>query len=466
MLNRRILRAKVMQAVFGALQTRNALQEVAREGIASHFDEQAWAERSKYTAVKRAPVINAALDFFDRFVAAKGSLRDEPLPDTFDAHTQAVLSAALLRLIDYSKLEVAKLRRELESNLQADSFNPEAELALQAEAVRLFDALMLNDEVTAIPERVDDRIRVAVAEALAYVTKGFQEHVKFARREMIKSCEELYVHYLTFMKLVLDTALFVEQDETEKQNRLMKPEPRKSWEFKLATNPIVLAIKNSMDFHEACIRNNVEPFDVSAVRVLFNEIVMPDEQYQAYATAYPEAVDFEAHKTFFRHLATRLVLKSDAINSWFEDRDFYWADNRDILKNMVVKTVKHFEDENTPLKLSQLSADWPDDKAFSEKLFDVSITHYQEYQKMLGTQSDNWDASRFSHTDMVIMVMTLAEIIHFSQIPVKVSINEFLEVAKLYSTPQSSQFINGLVDNVTEKLKADGVFKKTGRGII
>jgi N utilization substance protein B len=133
---------------------------------------------------------------------------------------------------------------------------------------------------------------------------------------------------------------------------------------------------------------------------------------------------------------------------------------------MLVKTLKSQPDEAGKPSLSPLSADWEDDKDFTQKLFNQTIEHQRAYVRLLGEQSDNWDASRFSHTDMVIMTMCLTEVLNFQQIPVKVSINEYLEVARLYSTPQSFQFINAVLDALAQKLQEQGRVKKTGRGLI
>jgi len=136
------------------------------------------------------------------------------------------------------------------------------------------------------------------------------------------------------------------------------------------------------------------------------------------------------------------------------------------VKNMVVKTLKSITGEEMTPTLSTLSADWEDDKSFTLRLLDLAVENQRDYIRLLSEQSENWDSSRFSHTDMVIMVMCLTEVLNFQQIPVKVSINEYLEVARMYSTPQSFQFINGVLDALAQKLQDQGRIKKTGRGLL
>ncbi len=466
MLNRRILRAKTMQSVFGALQVRNATLELATDSIAKHFSKDLHLEQAqKKTAIREAKIQQALLAF-DAVAALKGTDPFYELPDSLDLFAKDQVGIAILRLQDFSKLEIVRTRRELEAALQVDEFDHEGEAALLKQAQDLF--LQLADESTtfAVPERTSPRVRNAAIEALNYLQKNFARDIQQARRDLINECEELYVHYLTFLRLLIDVSKFATQDEEERQARLIKPTPQEQYQLKIATNPIILKIEESIAFQEACIRQGVTSFDLSVIRPLFAETVMPDQEYQQYSHAFSDETDFEAHKAFVRYLATKLILKAEVIDGWFEDRDLYWAENREILKSMVVKTIKTITGPDAEVTLSTLSADWEDDKDFTMKLYDHTMAEYPAYFKLLGAQSDNWDASRFSHTDLVIMVMCLAEIMNFSQVPVRVSINEYLEIAKQYSTPQSHPFINALIDGLVQSLQAEGKIKKTGRGLI
>jgi N utilization substance protein B len=133
----------------------------------------------------------------------------------------------------------------------------------------------------------------------------------------------------------------------------------------------------------------------------------------------------------------------------------------------VEKTVKSFDPQaKTPLALHTLSVNWDDDKEFIEKLYEVGSQLEPKYKALIANNTRNWEVDRLPLTDRIILEMAIAEMIIFPNIPVKVSINEYIELAKNYSTPKSRQFVNGILDVMSKELKTTGELKKSGRGLI
>lgn len=134
---------------------------------------------------------------------------------------------------------------------------------------------------------------------------------------------------------------------------------------------------------------------------------------------------------------------------------------------MVEKTVKSFDPKSgEALQLHQLSLNWEDDLHFIEQLFSGSIGLKAEHHKLIADNTRNWEVDRLPLTDRVILEMAITELISFPSIPVKVTINEYIELAKNYSTPKSRQFINGILDVISKELKNQGGLKKSGRGLM
>ena len=134
---------------------------------------------------------------------------------------------------------------------------------------------------------------------------------------------------------------------------------------------------------------------------------------------------------------------------------------------MVEKSVKSFDpDSEKPLTLYTLSVNWEEDKDFIEKLYDSAINLDNEYKELIAQNTRNWEVERLPLTDRMILEMAIAELLVFPNIPVKVTINEYIELAKNYSTPNSRQFINGILDVISKDLKEKGNLKKSGRGLI
>jgi N utilization substance protein B len=134
---------------------------------------------------------------------------------------------------------------------------------------------------------------------------------------------------------------------------------------------------------------------------------------------------------------------------------------------MVEKTIKAFDpDDKEVLSLHALSLNWEEDKEFMEKLYDEAIDLEPHYRELIARNTRNWEVDRLPLTDRIILEMAIAELLNFPSIPVKVTINEYIELAKNYSTPKSRQFINGILDVIAKELKDSGALRKSGRGLI
>ena len=141
-----------------------------------------------------------------------------------------------------------------------------------------------------------------------------------------------------------------------------------------------------------------------------------------------------------------------------------WQVDQDVLQAMVAKTLKNFTESDQ--KLAQVSANWIEDKEFVLDLYQKTIANNQTYHDLIAAKTKNWEADRIALMDVLLMKMALAEMIYFTSIPVKVTINEYLEIAKEFSTPKSNSFINGILDKILDDLKAAGKIRKYGRGLL
>ena len=146
-----------------------------------------------------------------------------------------------------------------------------------------------------------------------------------------------------------------------------------------------------------------------------------------------------------------------------EEQSIFWNDDIEFVVIMVIKTIKEMRPNKTGL-LPLYKSD--DDREFAFRLLRASITHHDEYRKLIETYIDNWDIERVAYIDNLIMQMAINELTEFPSIPIKVTFDEYLELAKYYSTPKSSVFINGLLDKISADLTKQGKIIKTGRGLM
>ena len=176
--------------------------------------------------------------------------------------------------------------------------------------------------------------------------------------------------------------------------------------------------------------------------------------YQQYMAS--EEDDYATDRELWRKLYRTLIQENDDLDSLLEEQSLYWNDDKEVVDTFVLKTIKRFEEKNQARQelLPEYSSE--EDKDYARKLFRATILNADEYQHYMSEVSRNWDFSRLAYMDIVIMQIAIAEMMTFPSIPVTVTINEFVEIAKLYSTPRSGGYINGMLDAIARHLIQSG----------
>ena len=185
------------------------------------------------------------------------------------------------------------------------------------------------------------------------------------------------------------------------------------------------------------------------------------EQSQIYADYVAEETDsYEADREAWRKLYKVIIMDNDNLDAMLEEKSLYWNDDKEIVDTFVLKTIKRFDPANK--ELQELLPEYKDeeDKEFAVKLFRATILNADQYQRFMSETSRNWDFSRLAYMDVVIMQIAIAEMMNFPNIPVNVTINEYVDLAKLYSTPRSGSYINGMLDAIARYLIDTGKMMK------
>ncbi len=175
--------------------------------------------------------------------------------------------------------------------------------------------------------------------------------------------------------------------------------------------------------------------------------------------------DFNSSREFLIAFYQFLIESSDDFNIKMEEINLHWQDEKIPVLKSIEKLLKSFSTDLSTLSIPPLSKDLADDLNYSEQLLEITVKNHTDYENLISHRTPDWDAERIARIDLYIMVMAVAEFLDFPSIPVKVTINEYLELAKQYSTPQSSKFINGILDKLLNELKTEGKVKKQGRGL-
>ena len=151
------------------------------------------------------------------------------------------------------------------------------------------------------------------------------------------------------------------------------------------------------------------------------------------------------------------------LDALLEEQSLYWNDDKEVVDTFVIKTIKRFEEKNSSTQELLPEYDSEEDKDYARKLFRATIMNGEEYQRYMSEASRNWDFSRLAYMDIVIMQIAIAEMMTFPTIPISVTINEYVELAKIYSTPRSAGYINGMLDGIARHLVNTGRLLKTVR---
>lgn len=197
-----------------------------------------------------------------------------------------------------------------------------------------------------------------------------------------------------------------------------------------------------------------EQKDVWAERTEFvKNLFLQIEQSEPYQTFMnSDEDDYDTHRELWRKLYKLFIQNSDDVSGTLEEMSLYWNDDKDVVDTFVLKTIKRFDPQAG--NKQELLPEYTDeeDKEYARKLFRATILNAETYQHYMTEASRNWDFSRLAYMDVVIMQLAIAEMLTFPNIPVNVTINEYVELAKLYSTPRSGGYINGMLDTIARHL--------------
>lgn len=193
--------------------------------------------------------------------------------------------------------------------------------------------------------------------------------------------------------------------------------------------------------------------DVEAVRKLCDQIER-SPLYQEYMMS--EAEDYETDRELWRRIYRTLIQGNEDLDAILEEKSLYWNDDKEIVDTFVLKTIKRFDPANKADQELLPEYDDTEDREYALKLFRSTILNADTYQRYMSETSRNWNFSRLAYMDVVLMQIAIAEMLTFPNIPISVTINEYVDLAKLYSTPKSGGYINGMLDAIARHLVDTG----------
>lgn len=308
-------------------------------------------------------------------------------------------------------------------------------------------------------------LRIKIMQNLyAHYTEGAGEVGK-SEKALFFSIEKMHEMYLYLLTLIVEMqGAAIERIESGRNKQLPTHEDLHP-NTKFVTNRIIRKLVNSKTLKKTIEKTGVSWADQrDLVKKIFKELTTSDD-YKEYMES--EERGFDHDREFLLRFFKRHLINMELLQDFFEEKSIFWNDDLDLVSSMTIKTLKLIKDEDDDVELLDLwNQEDTEEYDFTVLLFRKTLGFGEESDQMISEAANNWELDRIAVMDMVLMKMALAEARVFESIPLKVTLNEYIELSKYYSTPKSNGFINGVLDQLFDKLKESGQIKKVGRGLV
>jgi N utilization substance protein B len=309
-------------------------------------------------------------------------------------------------------------------------------------------------------------IRVKVFQALYSFYQSDKKDLIKIEKEMVNSIEKIYDLYLYLILLLVEMKSISEKALEQGKGKRMPTEADLNPNMKFVNNLVIKQFEDNVIFKKLCTNRKIgwHP-DEDLPAKLFKKIKESDD-YIAYMESPGNKLGED--KDFITKIISKFINDDEGLEFHLEEKSIYWIDDLSMVNVNIIKTIKDLKGDSTENSdvLVPLYKDREDDIDFIQKLYRETISENIELEKHIKETIKNWELDRIALLDMILMKMALTEMINFSSIPVKVSMNEYIELSKYYSTPKSKIFINGVLDKLSARLRGTGVIEKKGRGLV
>lgn len=308
-------------------------------------------------------------------------------------------------------------------------------------------------------------IRVKVMQSM-YAFKGTEsDDLSKDEKFLMHSLDSMYDLYLSTLALLTEIYKKSKDHNEKLQKKLLGTDYDKNPNTKFQDNQVLELISSNKMLQEQITKRklNFWDLDFEYVDILFKAILKSD-LYESYIN--DDDTSFKKDKQFILDIYTEIIAPNDKLYDYFEDKKLTWVDDLPVVNTAMLKVLRKLKlTSPETLLLPNLYKD-EDDKEFAKDLFKKTLLNDSKFSEEIAAKTTNWDSERLASLDGVLMKMALCEFQKFSSIPHKVTINEYLEIAKEYSTPKSSLFINGILDKIVKEYQSNNLYPKSGRGLM
>lgn len=308
-------------------------------------------------------------------------------------------------------------------------------------------------------------LRIKVLQVLYAYFQSKEDSYKNADSQLTTSVERIYDLYIYLLLSFAELKAIAEFRIEENKKKMRPTEEDLNPNLKFVENAVIKALEESPELRRISEERKVNWMG-DEHREMFRKIFMQmrdDETYFEFMNNGESG--FEEDKAFAIAIFKSEIANSPLVYNFFEEKSIHWLDDIDLACTAVIKTIKNME-EGEFLPVFPLYKDQDDEKEFIQTLLRKTVAMDKENEALIDELTKNWELDRIAKMDILLMKMAITELQTFSSIPTKVTLNEYIEISKFYSTPKSNAFINGVLDKAIARLEKEGKIKKIGRGLM
>jgi N utilization substance protein B len=308
-------------------------------------------------------------------------------------------------------------------------------------------------------------IRVKVMQTL-YAFKGSEsDDLSKDQKFLLFSIDNMYSLYLLLIALLIEVQKRAENDLQKKQKKHLATKEDINPNRKFVENKVLHLLKDNLVLKNQLETHKITNWDLDSeyVDIIFKAIISSD-LYKGYMQT--KVSDFKEDKDFIIDIFKDVVAPNEKLYEYIEDKNLTWLDDLPTVNTTILKLLRKVKQTSPENHFTPKLYKDADDKQYAIDLFRKTLLNKTAISKEIEDKTQNWESDRIANIDYVLLQMGICELKNFSSIPVKVTINEYLEIAKEYSTPKSSIFINGILDKLVKEYETEGTLNKIGRGLL
>ncbi len=309
-------------------------------------------------------------------------------------------------------------------------------------------------------------IRVKVMQSIYAMHQSCSDDLQKEEKFLLHSLDNVQDLYLVMISTFIEMKKMEEDFLDKSSKKHLATQQERNPNKKFINNKVIQMLCENNSIGIAIENRKINDWDLhdDYIKILLNEIKQ-SEMYEKYMSN--DTNDFEEDKQFVLDVFEEIIVPNEKIYEYLEDNRLTWIDDIPLVNTQILKQLKKIKakDDVDTFKVAKLYKD-TEDKEFVLNLFRKTVLNEKELAKQFEDKTPNWDSERIAEIDTIILKMAICEFLKFPSIPTKVTINEYLEIAKEYSTPKSSIFINGILDNLVKEFETNQKLNKIGRGLM